>query len=145
MTKANTLESWRPHPLAYIYCSLAIVLLELACYWGMALLLSKWQQPENALKGALLVAMLFGAALWLSLRRCSTPGLSASRGLLLITACMTIGVGNLSLLFVIPAVAFAILSVMAIAFLSLFGKDAAYAPKQFHRLIEFYRRNRMYQ
>jgi hypothetical protein len=58
---------------------------------------------------------------------------------------MTIGVGSLSLLFVIPAVVFAIVSVMAIALVSLFRKDTAYARKQFRHLVEFYRKHRMYQ
>jgi hypothetical protein len=145
MTKANTLERWRPHPFIFVYCSLAIVLLELGCYWGIALLLAQWCHSETAMKGALAGALLFGAVLLLSFRRCSTPELSASRGLLLTTAYMTIGAGSLSLLFVIPTVVFAILSVMAIAFLSLFRKDSAYAPKQFRHLVEFYRKHRMYQ
>src|SRR5882724_11304298 len=100
MTKANTLERWRPHPFIFIYCSLAIVLLEIACFWGIVLLLARWCQPESAMKTALAVVMLVVAVLLLSLRRCSTPELPAFRGLLLITAYMTIGVGSLSLLFV---------------------------------------------
>jgi hypothetical protein len=58
---------------------------------------------------------------------------------------MTIGVGSLSLLFVILAVVSAIVSVMAIALVSLFRKDTAYARKHFRHLVEFYRKHRMYQ
>ena len=47
---------------------------------------------------------LFVVVLWLSLRRCSAPELPAFRGLLLLTAYMTIGVGSLALLFAVPAV-----------------------------------------
>jgi hypothetical protein len=61
------------------------------------------------------------------------------------TAYMTIGMGNFSLLFVIPAVAFAIVAITSIALVSLFLNDAAYAQKQFRKLVEFYRRHRMYQ
>lgn len=47
MTNTNTLERWRPHPLVFIYCGLAIVLLGSACSaiddrlhddWGRGLL-----------------------------------------------------------------------------------------------------------
>jgi uncharacterized membrane protein YgaE (UPF0421/DUF939 family) len=61
------------------------------------------------------------------------------------TGCMTIGVGGFFLLFVIPAVVFAIVSIIAIALLSLFRKDTAYAQNQFRQLVEFYRKHRMYQ
>jgi len=145
MTNANTLERWRPHPLVFIYCALAIVLLGIACFWGIALLVARWYQPESAVKAALAGTVLFVAVLLLSLRRCSTPALPAFRGLLLITGYMTIGVGGFFLLFVIPAVVFAIVSIIAIALVSLFRKDSAYARNQFRQLLEFYRKHRMYQ
>jgi hypothetical protein len=91
MTNANTLERWRPHPLVFIYCALAIVFLGSACFWGIALLVARWYQPESAVKAALAGTVLFVAVLLLALRRCSTPALPAFRGLLLITGYMTIG------------------------------------------------------
>jgi thiamine transporter ThiT len=145
MTNANTLERWRPHPLVFIYCALAIVLLGIACFWGIALLVARWYQPESAVKAAIAGTVLFVAVLLLSLRRCSTPALPAFRGLLLITGYMTIGVGGFFLLFMIPAVVFAIISIIAIALVSLFRKDTAYARNQFRQLLEFYRKHRMYQ
>jgi hypothetical protein len=145
MTNANTLERWRPHPVVFIYCALAIVLLGSACYWGITLLVARWYQPESAVKAALAGTVLFGAVLLLSLRRCSTPAFPAFRGLLLITAYMAIGVGNFFLLLVIPAVVFAIVSIIAIATVSLIRKDTAYAQNQFRQLVEFYRKHRMYQ
>jgi hypothetical protein len=145
MANANTLERWRPHPLVFIYCTLAIVLLGGACFWGIALVVARWYQPESAVKAALAGTVLFVAALLLSLRRCSTPALPASRGLLLITGYMTIGVGSLFLLVVIMAVVFAIVSIIVIALLSLFRRDTAYARNQFRQLLEFYRKHRMYQ
>jgi hypothetical protein len=145
MTNANTLERWRPHPFVFIYCALAIVLIGSVCFLGVALLVARWYQPGSAVKAAFAGPVLFVAMLWLSLRRCSTPTLPAFRGLLLITAYMTIGVGGFSLLFVIPALAFAIASTITIAFVSLFGKDTAYARHRFRHLVEFYRRHRMYQ
>lgn len=145
MTNANTLERWRPHPLVFMCCALAIVLLGSSCFWGIALLVARWHQPETAVKAAFAGTVLFVAAFLLSLRRCSTPALPTFRGLLLITGYMTIGVGSFSLLFVIPAVVFAIVSIIAIAFLSVFGKGAAYPRNQFRRLVEFYRKHRMYQ
>jgi hypothetical protein len=81
----------------------------------------------------------------LSLRRCSAPDLPAYRGLLLLTAYMTIGVGTFALLFAIPAVTFAIVCIVAIALVSFFRNDTAYAQRQFRKLVEFYRRHRMYQ
>ncbi len=145
MTSGNTLERWRPHPLVFIYCALAIVLLGSACFWGIASLVARWYQPETAVKAAFVGTSLFAAVFSLSLRRCSTPARPAFRGLLVITAYMTIGVGTFFLLFVIPAVVFAIVSIIAIAFVSLFGKDAAYAQNRFRQLVEFYRKHRMYQ
>jgi hypothetical protein len=145
MTNPNTLERWRPHPFVYFHCSLAIILLGIACSWGITLLLERCCRPESAMKTAILGTGLFVVVLWLSLRRCSAPELPAFRGLLLLTTCMTIGVGTFALLFAIPAVAFAIASIVAIALVSLFRSDAAYAQRQFRRLVEFYRRHRMYQ
>ncbi len=91
MTNANTLERWRPHPLIYFNCSLAIVLLGGACSWGIALLIARCCQPESAVKTAIAGVGLFVVVLWLSLRRCSTPALPAFRGLLLITSYMNPG------------------------------------------------------
>lgn len=145
MTNANTLERWRPHPLVFIYCALAMVLLGSACFWGIALLVAQRYQPESAVKAALAGTVLFVAVLFLALRRCSTPALPAFRGLLLITSYMTIGVGSFFLLFVLPAVVFAIVSIISIALVSLFRKDTAYARNQFRQLVEFYRKHRMYQ
>ena len=145
MTSANTLERWRPHPLVVIYCALAIVLLGGACFWGIALLSALLYPPESAVKAAYAGTVLLAAVLLFSLRRCSTPALPAFRGLLLITAYMTIGVGSFFLLFVIPAVVFAIVSTIAIAFMSLFAKDTSYAQRRFRHLVEFYRKHRMYQ
>jgi thiamine transporter ThiT len=145
MTNANTFEQWRPHPLVFIYCGLAIALLGSACFWGTALLVARWYQPESAVKAAFAGTVLFVVVLLLSLRRCSGPVLPAFRGLLLITGYMTIGGGSLFLLFMIPAVVFAIVSVIAIAFVSLFGKDTAFARNRFRQLVEFYRKHRMYQ
>jgi hypothetical protein len=145
MTNANTLDRWRPHPLVVIYCVLAIVLLGAACYWGIVLVCAQWYQPESAVKAAYAGTALSAVVFLLSLRRCSTPALPAFRGLLMITAYMTIGVGSFFLLFVIPAVVFAIVSTVAIAFMSLFRKDTAYARQRFRQLVEFYRKHRMYQ
>ena len=145
MTNANTLARWRPHPLVVIYCALAIVLLGSALFWGIVLFVARWYRPESAVKGALAGTVLFVAVLLLSLRRCSTPALPAFRGLLLITGYMTIGVGSFFLLFVIPAVVFASVSIIAIALVSLFRKDTDYSRNQFRHLVEFYRKHRMYQ
>ena len=145
MTNPNTLEHWRPHPLVYFHCSLVVVLLGTACSLGVALLIARYSQPESAVKAAILGMALFVGVFWLSLRRCSTPALPAFRGLLLITAYMTIGMGSFSLLFVIPAVAFAIVAIVSIALLSLIRNDAAYARKHFRNLVKFYQRHRMYQ
>jgi hypothetical protein len=145
MTNSKTLAQWRPHPLVFLYCTLAIVLLGGVCFWGTKLLVSQWYQPEVASKAALTGTALLTLLFLLSLRRCSTPALPAFRGLLLITAYMTIGVGSFFLLFVIPAVVFAIVSTIAIALVSLFRKDTAYAPNRFRQLLEFYRKHRMYE
>jgi hypothetical protein len=48
--------------------------------------------------------IVFLAALWLALGRCSTPDWPGLRGLLFITAHMSTGVGGFSMIFAIPAV-----------------------------------------
>jgi hypothetical protein len=58
---------------------------------------------------------------------------------------MTIGAGSFALLFVIPSVVFAVVVIIAIACVSLFQNDVAYARKHFRNLVEFYRKHRMYQ
>jgi hypothetical protein len=141
MTNPDTIEHWRPHPLVYFHCLLAIVLLGVACCWGISLLIGS----ESVLKTGILGTGSFVVLLWFSLRRCSAPELPAFRGLLLLTAYMTIGVGSLALVFAVPAVAFAIIAIIGIALVSLFRNDSAYARKQFRNLVNFYRRHRMYQ
>jgi hypothetical protein len=121
------------------------MLLGSCCSWAIALLIARWCPPGSEVKTVIAGMGLFIVGLWLSLRRCSSPALPAFRGLLLITAYMTIGMGSFSLLFVIPAVVFATVVVIAIALVSLIRNDTAYARKQFRRLVEFYREHRMYQ
>ena len=145
MTNPDTLERWRPHPFVYFHCSLAIVLLGIVCSWGITVLVERYYQPESTIKPAIVGIGLYVLVLWLSLRRCSGSQLPALRGLLLLTAYMTIGVGSFALLFAVPAVAFGIVSIIAIALVSLLRNDTAYAQKQFRKLVEFYRRHRMYQ
>ena len=145
MTNENTLERWRPSLLIYVNCSLAIALLGTAFSWGIALLIARSGRPDGAVKAGIAGVGLFVIVLLLSLRRCSTPALPAFRGLLLITTYMTIGMGSFSLLFVIPAVVFATVAIIAIGLVSLLRDDTACAPKQFRHLVEFYRTHRMYQ
>lgn len=145
MIAPNTFERWRPHPFVYFHCSVAILLVGLACSWGITLLLSAVLPAESAMKGAILGIGLFVLVIWMSLRRCSAPKLPAFRGLLLLTAYMTIGVGTFAILFAVPAVAFAIVTMVVIAVVSLVRQDTAYAQKRFRDLIEFYRKHRMYQ
>jgi len=97
------------------------LLLGSAFSWGIALLITLCCRPESAVKTAIAGVGLFVVMLWLSLRRCSTPALPAFRGLLLITAYMTIGMGSFSLLFVIPAVVFATIAIIAIGLVISFG------------------------
>ena len=93
MTNPNTLERWRPHPLVYFHCSLAIVLLGIIWTVVLMLLTARYWKPENKFKIAILALALFLVVLWLSLRRCSVPELPAFRGLLLLTSYMTMGGG----------------------------------------------------
>ena len=90
MTNANTLKRWRPHPIVFIYCALAILLVGSVCFLGVALRVAQWYQPKAPLWLRSGERRLFVAALWLSLRRCSTPALPAFSRMLLITAYMTI-------------------------------------------------------
>src|SRR5215467_15168876 len=114
MTNVKTLEDWRPSLLVYVNCTIAILLLGIAFSWGTARLMARCCRPEIGLNAAIGGLGMFSVVLWWSLRRCSTSALPAFRGLLLITASMTIGMGTFSLLFVIPAVVFAVIATIAV-------------------------------
>jgi len=73
------------------------------------------------------------------------PDFSGLRGLLYITAYMSVGIGGFSMLIAIPAVMVAIVVCLFIAVLSLFSSDSSYAPRRFRRLVAVYYRHRMYQ
>ncbi len=144
MDSPNALARWRLPPLVYLHCLGTVGLLGAATSWGMSLIIARYRRPQDSVNATIIGMGLFIIVLWLCLRRCSTPELPGFRGLLLLTAYMTAGGGTFALLFVIPAVAFAIVAIIAIALVSLF-QDATYGPKKFRILVEFYRRHRMYQ
>jgi hypothetical protein len=87
----------------------------------------------------------FLAALWFALGRCSVPDFSGLRGLLYVTAYMSVGIGGFSMLIAIPAAMVAVLACLFIAVMSLFRAESTYAPRQFRRLVAAYYRHRMYQ
>jgi hypothetical protein len=87
----------------------------------------------------------FLVALWHALSRCSLPDFSGFRGLLYITAYMSVGIGGFSMLIAIPAAMVAILGCLFIAVVGLFRRDSVYAPRQFRRLVAVYYRHRIYQ
>ena len=130
----------------YLYLLIAILLLCIATFIGVGLLVVDQSDPRDWMLYAMCAApVLFLAVLWLALRRCSAPDLSGFRGLLFITAYMSIGVGSYSVIVAVPAVMIAILGCLAITMVSMFRGDPAYAPRQFRRLVLAYYRHRMYQ
>ena len=130
----------------YLYLSIAILLLCFAAFIVVGFLLVGLGDSRFWIGCALPAApMLFLAVLWLALKRCSAPDLSGFRGLLFITAYMSIGIGGFSMIFAIPAVMVAILGCLFIAAMSVFRADSNYAPRQFRKLIMVYYRHRMYQ
>jgi len=130
----------------YLYLSIAILFLCLVVFMGMGFLVVDLQEPRDWVEYALAAApMLFLAALWLALKRCSAPDLSGFRGLLFITAYMSVGIGGFSLILAIPAVMIAIVGCLLIAAASLFRADTNFAARQFRRLVMVYYRHRMYQ
>ena len=84
-------------------------------------------------------------ALWLSLRRCSSPEVTGFQGLLLIAAFMTTGIGGFAMLIAIPALVIAMLYSIVIATISLFRPDPSFASREFGWLISKYHHHRMYQ
>jgi hypothetical protein len=128
----------------YLYLLVAISLLSIACFLGAALILidSDTEWDRYIVLGT---PVAFLAVLWFALGRCSVPEFSGLRGLLYITAYMSVGIGGFSMLIAIPAVMVAILGCLFIAVMSLFRAESTYAPRQFRRLVAVYYRHRMYQ
>jgi hypothetical protein len=129
----------------YLYLLIAILLLCIACFLGAGFTLFDHGYGEWTQYGVLCAPVVFLAALWLALGRCSLPDFSGLRGLLYITAYMSVGIGGFSMLIAIPAVMLAILGCLFIAAMSLFRSDSSYAPRHFRRLVAVYYRHRMYQ
>jgi fatty acid desaturase len=136
------------HPLGlhiYLYLLIAILLLCIACFLGAGFILFDHDSGEWTQYGVLGAPVAFLAALWFALGRCSVPEFSGLRGLLYITAYMSIGIGGFSMLIAIPAVMVAILGCLFFAMMSLFRSDPTYAPRRFRRMVSAYYRHRMYQ
>jgi hypothetical protein len=136
------------HPLGlhiYLYLLIAILLLCIACFLGAGFTLFDRGYGEWTQYVVLGAPVAFLVALWFALSRCSLPDFSGLRGLLYITAYMSVGIGGFSMLIAIPAVMVAILGCLFVAVMSLFRTDSAYAPRQFWRLVAVYYRHRMYQ
>jgi len=100
---------------------------------------------DRAREVAVAVAALSLAGLWFARRRCSVPEYSWWYGMQVITGSMTIGVGRFSIMVAVPTAIIAILVSIAAAIVGASKGDVSYAPRQFHRLVRFGHRNRMYQ
>ena len=130
----------------YFYLAIAILLLCVGAFIATGMLVIDLSDPKDWMFYATLASpVLFLVALWLALQRCSAPDLSGFRGLLFITAYMSIGVGSYSVIVAVPATMIAIVGCVLIAVMSLFRADSTFAPRQFRRLIMLYYRHRMYQ
>ena len=130
----------------YFYLLIAILLLCMATFIGVALLVADLSDPRDWMFCATLAApVLFLVALWLALRRCSGPDLSGFGGILFITGYMSKGVGSYSVIVAVPATMIAIVGCLLIALASLFRADSIFAPRQFRRPVLLYYRHRMYQ
>ena len=146
-TMTNTQKSG-PRPIGahvYIYCWIAILLLGAAAFIIPGVAVLEYVSIETTTLVACISCVLYFGALWFALRRCSSADLSGSRGLLIMTAYMTVGIGGFSMLIAIPAVLIGILACLGVSAVSLFRDDPAFAAKQFRRLVLFYHRHRMYQ
>jgi hypothetical protein len=89
----------------YLYLLIAMLLLCIATFVGVGLLVADPSGPRDWMFYATCTApVLLLAALWLALKRCSAADLSGFRGLLFITAYMSIGVGSYSVIVAVPAV-----------------------------------------
>jgi hypothetical protein len=92
----------------YLYLLIAILLLCIVCFLGAGFSLFDRGYGEWAQYGVLGAPVAFLVALWFALGRCSLPDFSGLRGLLYITAYMSVGIGGFSMLIAIPAVTVAI-------------------------------------
>jgi len=131
--------------LVHVYFWLAILVLGVLALILAAVLLASQSPSDLDVLVTLAAPFLVWLALWLSLRRCSSPELSGFRRLLLITAYMTIGIGGMSILIAIPAVIIAMLYCIVIGVISLFRSDLLFAAKELGWLISKYHTHRMYQ
>jgi uncharacterized membrane protein YhdT len=83
--------------------AIAILLLCIAAFMSVGLLVADQSDPRDWMLYAIFVTpVLFLVVLWLALKRCSTGDFSGFRGLLFITAYMSIGVGGYSVIVAVP-------------------------------------------
>jgi hypothetical protein len=129
----------------YLYCWLTILLLGVVCFLVASALIVTPTSTDFVLLSVLAVPVLFWGVLWLSLRRCSSEGLSGMRGLLLVTAYMAVGLGGFSMVIAIPAVIVAALACLGVAAASIFRSDPTFAPRKFRGLVSAFYRYRMVQ
>ena len=129
----------------HVYFWIAVFILGVLSLVLAAIFMAGPSPSDSDVLVTLAVPFLLWLALWLSVRRCSSPELSGFRGLLVITAYMTIGIGGMSMLIAIPAVAVAMLYCIVIAVISLFRPDPSFASREFVWLISKYHHHRMYQ
>ena len=130
----------------YLYLLIAILLLSLATFIGVGLLVVDKSDPRDWMFFVTFASPgLFLVVLWLALKRCSAADFSGFRGMLFITAYMSIGVGSYSVIVAVPATMIAIAGCLLITVASWFGADSTFAPRQFRKLVMVYFRHRMYQ
>jgi hypothetical protein len=134
---------FRPHVHAYLW--IAVLLMCGVPFIVADLTATGRTGSDRAFEIAIAVAALFLVSLWFAGRKCSVPEYSWWYGMQVITGSMTIGIGGLSIMVGVPVAIIAILVSIAVAFLGATNGDASYAPRQFHRLVRFAHRNRMYQ
>jgi heme A synthase len=128
----------------HVYLGVAVVLLALCL-----LVLWAFIAPGDDWRIDLALLALFTGSLvlslWATVRACSSPDLTWLEGLLTITACMSIGVGYLSVLIAVPCALASILTSMLLTIVGTVRRDPRYAPAAFLKMVNFWYRHRMYQ
>jgi len=118
--------------------------LAIGIFFGAVLVFGR-DASDTQILVAVALPIIYFIALGLALWWCSGPVISGPKGLLAITAYMSVGIGGFSMLIAIPVVIVSIVVVLGIAMGGLVGGNRPVAQQQFQRLVSFIYKYRMYQ
>ena len=130
------------HIHVYVWLSL-IVISVLPFFVGVWLTLDAG--PLESLVAGLSLIVAVQVLFWIARRECTDEALTFREGLLIVAASMAIGVGWISVLLTLPALAATVTIASAYSLAGLIRRSPEFAPDRYKRLVAWFQRHRMYQ